>query len=60
VQQLSRAIAASLKRVNIAAPLTALGAQTIGDSPEHFSEMIANERALWGRVVKATGIKLER
>ncbi len=59
VQQLSRAIAASLKRANIAAPMTKLGAQTIGDTPEQFAEMIANERALWGRVVKATGIKLE-
>jgi tripartite-type tricarboxylate transporter receptor subunit TctC len=60
VHQLSRAIATSLKRANIAAPMTALGALTIGDTPEHFSEMIADERALWGRVVKATGIKLER
>ena len=59
VQQLSRAISASLKRANIAAPMTTLGAQTIGDSPEHFAEMIAGERALWARVVKAAGIKLE-
>jgi tripartite-type tricarboxylate transporter receptor subunit TctC len=60
VQQLSSAIAASLKRANIAAPMTKLGAQTIGDSPEHFLETITIERALWARVVKATGIKLER
>lgn len=60
VQQLSSAIAASLKRADVAAPLTAPGAQTIGDSPQHFSETIANERALWARIVQATGIKLDR
>jgi tripartite-type tricarboxylate transporter receptor subunit TctC len=60
LQQLSRAIAASLKRADIAAPMTKLGAQTIGDTPEHFLETITTERALWARVVKATGIKLER
>jgi len=60
VHQLSAAIAAALKRPAIAAPMTTLGAQVIGDTPEHFAAMIANERALWAKVVRATGIKLER
>jgi tripartite-type tricarboxylate transporter receptor subunit TctC len=60
VRQLSAAIAAAVKRPAIASPITTMGAQVIGDTPEHFAEMIANERALWSKVVKATGIKLER
>jgi tripartite-type tricarboxylate transporter receptor subunit TctC len=60
VRQLSAAISAALKRPAIASPMTTMGAQVIGDTPEHFAEMIANERTLWAKVVKATGIKLER
>ncbi len=60
VHQVSAAISAVLKRPAIASPMTTVGAQVIGDTPEHFAAMIANERALWAKVVKATGIKLER
>jgi tripartite-type tricarboxylate transporter receptor subunit TctC len=60
VRQISSAIAAALKRPAIASPITTMGAQVIGDTPEHFAEMIAHERALWAKVVKATGIKIER
>jgi len=60
VERLSRAIAASLKRPGIAAPLSSQGAQPIGDTPGQFAQTIAAERVLWARMAKATGIRLDR
>ena len=37
--------------------LTALAVETIGSTPEAFADLLKQEYAQWGRVVKAAGIK---
>ena len=39
--------------------LAALGAEFVGSSSQEFAEMLARERAQWGRVIRELGIRLE-
>jgi tripartite-type tricarboxylate transporter receptor subunit TctC len=39
--------------------LLADGAETVGNTPEEFAQVIRSELARWGKVVKATGIRLD-
>ncbi len=39
--------------------LGALGIMLGGDGPQAFKEMVANDYAYWGRVIKDAGVKLE-
>jgi tripartite-type tricarboxylate transporter receptor subunit TctC len=54
--------AASLKVVHspeIGARLAADGATAVGDTPEHFAKTLRDDSAMWGRVIKEAGIKVE-
>ncbi|MDB5808988.1 MAG: protein bugT-like protein [Betaproteobacteria bacterium] len=48
-----------LNMSDIAARLTADGAIVSGNSPEQFAQEIRDEAAMWGRVIKQAGIKLD-
>jgi tripartite-type tricarboxylate transporter receptor subunit TctC len=39
--------------------LASLGAEVVGSSSKEFGEMLASERAQWGRVIRELGIRLE-
>jgi tripartite-type tricarboxylate transporter receptor subunit TctC len=57
VDQLNRAIVGAMKTPEIQKFVTDLGNFVIGNSPEEFSAMIAQEITKWNRVAKAAGIK---
>ena len=43
----------------IAEKLAAEGAEPVGDTPEQFGAFIRSEIELWGKVIRATGAKVE-
>jgi tripartite-type tricarboxylate transporter receptor subunit TctC len=59
VARLQVEIAAALRQTVIAERIARSGARAVGNSPEEFARQIVAERAMWGEIVKATGIKAE-
>ena len=59
IEKLNKAIAEILKLPEVQKQLEARGATADIMSPAEFSKHIDSETAIWGRVVKATGIKAE-
>ena len=59
VQKLSLAIAQGLQSPQVRDRLAAMGAQTVGNTPEAFGEFVRADIARWAKVVKAAGIRLE-
>ena len=59
VQKLNAALVDSLKTDAVKAGLVTLGAIGIGDSPKAFSERIARDYALFGKVAKDANIRAE-
>jgi tripartite-type tricarboxylate transporter receptor subunit TctC len=51
--------AAALRQTVIAERIARSGARAVGNSPEEFARQIAAERATWGEIIKAAGIKAE-
>jgi tripartite-type tricarboxylate transporter receptor subunit TctC len=59
VAKLNRDIVKALKDPAVAEKLATEGAEPVGDSPEHFGAFIRGEIDLWGKVIRATGAKVE-
>jgi tripartite-type tricarboxylate transporter receptor subunit TctC len=59
VDKLNREINAGLADARIAARIVELGATVQSGSPADFGRMIAEETEKWGKVVKASGAKIE-
>ena len=57
VQKLQRDIAEALRADDVAAKLTALGLEGVGNSPEAFDGMIKAESRKWTEIVRKAGIK---
>jgi tripartite-type tricarboxylate transporter receptor subunit TctC len=59
IAQLHQAIAAAVRTPAMAERFAKTGARLVGDTPEHFAAQIRAERAQWGEIIKAAGIKPE-
>ena len=59
VMRLNQEIVKSLKAPDIAQRFAAVGAQSIGSTPEGFAAHIKRERETWAKVIAAAGIKIE-
>ncbi|MGZ5174488.1 MAG: Bug family tripartite tricarboxylate transporter substrate binding protein, partial [Burkholderiales bacterium] len=57
VARLNREIRAVLKAPGIAEKLEAAGLDVAPSSPDEMTQMVRNDYARWGKVVKAVGIK---
>jgi tripartite-type tricarboxylate transporter receptor subunit TctC len=59
---IARLHAAAVKAINSPAVrerLTRLGAEPVGNTPEEFRKLLEREQALWARVVRESGAKVE-
>ena len=59
VDRLNREVVAILRSPDIKDRLAAMGATTVGDSPEEFGRFMAAESDKWGPIVKRAQIELE-
>lgn len=59
VNKLHEGVVAALAIPDVKERLTVLGADGVGDTPQHFSAFIKADIAKWSKVVKAAGIKVE-
>jgi tripartite-type tricarboxylate transporter receptor subunit TctC len=59
VTRLHQDIVAALHQPIIADRIAKSGARAVGNSPEEFARQIREERAMWGEIIKAAGIKAE-
>ena len=59
VTLLNREVVAGLASSEMKERLQALSAQPIGDTPERFAALFADETARWARVVKASGARVD-
>ncbi len=59
VAKLNRDVVHALKEPSVAEKLAAEGADPVGDTPEQFGAFIRSEIDLWGKVIRATGAKVE-
>jgi tripartite-type tricarboxylate transporter receptor subunit TctC len=59
VERLAAETAKALGDQEMQARFGALGARLVGDTPEEFAKRIGAERARWGEVIRAAGIKLQ-
>lgn len=57
VDRLHREVVAAINHPETRRKLDELGAETIGNSPEAFAELVRNEVARWAEVVKAANIE---
>jgi tripartite-type tricarboxylate transporter receptor subunit TctC len=59
VRQLNEHIVRAARAPDITERFTREGAEVIAGTPEHFRKVIADETALWGKVIREMGIKAE-
>jgi len=59
VAQLSRALMDGLKQPDVAERFAQIGAEAKPGTPEQFAQLIADENARWGRVIRDAKITLE-
>ena len=59
VDRLYREIAAMLRAPEISSRLSGVGAEPVGLPPERFAVKLREEIAKWGKVVKASGMKVD-
>jgi tripartite-type tricarboxylate transporter receptor subunit TctC len=59
VAKIQRDTAAALKDAAVNERLAGEGAEPVGNSPEQFAAFIRSEIELWGKVIRATGMKAE-
>jgi tripartite-type tricarboxylate transporter receptor subunit TctC len=57
--KLSSAAATALAKPDVKQKLTDIGLIPVGSTPEGLSKEVANDIALWGPIVKATGYKVD-
>jgi len=59
VRFLQQEVAKALARPDVRQRITSQGNEPVASSPESFAETIATERAKWGEVAKAAGVRPE-
>ncbi len=59
VAKLNRDAVKALKDPSVAERLAGEGAEPVGDTPEQFGAFIRSEIDLWGKVIRATGAKVD-
>lgn len=59
VERLHRDIVSVLKTPDVSERLSSQGARVVGSSPEEFAAHIRSEIAKWGKVIKASGARVE-
>jgi len=59
VERLAADTAAALKDPEMQKRFGDLGARLVGDTPADFAKRISEERARWGEVIRAGGIRLQ-
>jgi tripartite-type tricarboxylate transporter receptor subunit TctC len=59
VDQINKAVNASLADPGVKARLAEWGATALGGSPADFSKFIADETEKWGKVIRVANIKAE-
>ena len=59
VERIAAETAAAVKAPDMEIRFTGLGARLVGNTPAEFARRVAAERASWGEVIKAAGIKLQ-
>jgi tripartite-type tricarboxylate transporter receptor subunit TctC len=59
INKLNREMVLILNQPDVKERLLAMGAETVGNSPEEFARFIRSEAARWGKIVKALGIKAD-
>lgn len=59
IERLHAAAAKVLADPEIRHRMTSMGAEPVGDTPEHFAQTLRTESAHWAKLVKSTGATLE-
>ena len=59
IAKLNTALLAAMDTTAVKARLQTLGLESTPSSPEQMAKYAADERAKWGRVIKAANIKLD-
>jgi tripartite-type tricarboxylate transporter receptor subunit TctC len=59
VAKIQRDTAAALRDPAVNERLASEGAEPVGNTPEQFGTFIRSEIELWGKVIRATGMKAE-
>jgi tripartite-type tricarboxylate transporter receptor subunit TctC len=59
IDQIQRAAARALASPEIRARMEQFYAETVGNTPEEFAKILADERARWSKVIASTKINLE-
>jgi tripartite-type tricarboxylate transporter receptor subunit TctC len=59
IARLNTAIVTAGRTPRVIEQLTAVGMESVNDSPEQFTAFIRSEIAKWGKVVKASGAPLQ-
>ena len=59
VSRLNREIVRILNLPEVRERLLAIGAESVGNSPEAFSKFVRAEMVKWGKIVKGLNIKLD-
>ena len=59
VNKLNAELIKALRSPDVAARISAAGAQAVGGTPEQFGQHIAAEVSRWRKVVKDVGIRVE-
>ncbi len=59
VERLRNEVAAGLKDAEMQNRFAPTGARLVGNTPEQFATLIADDRARWEKVIAAAGIKLQ-
>ena len=59
INELNKNINQVLKQPDVRARLLNEGGEVLGGTPEQFSNLLAKDIAHWGKIIKASGIKLD-
>ena len=59
VQRLNAEIMKALANPDVKAKLAAQGAEPLGSTPAQYGAYIKSELERWGKVIKASGVKLD-
>jgi tripartite-type tricarboxylate transporter receptor subunit TctC len=59
IDKLSREIAGIVQLPSVKATFAALGAQSVGGTPEELQTTITEDTARWAKVIKEAGIPLQ-
>jgi tripartite-type tricarboxylate transporter receptor subunit TctC len=59
IARLNAAVDKALKEPKVADALAKIGSETAGGTPEQLGDLVKSQVALWGKVVKDAGLKLQ-